>query len=126
MGVTHGRGGYVRGCRCGRYKQTESDYQKTRRYRQREQVGDPVQSEPGPVETAVEAELAGLAEARPGLAQVALALARIMDNPKAVSSQPPAAKVLIASLDKLHSSASQNRRGRLAVVKSMTTTPPPA
>lgn len=47
---------------------------------------------PGPVESGVEAEIGGLAsEARPGLAQAALALARIMDNPKAVNQQPAAA-----------------------------------
>jgi hypothetical protein len=36
------------------------------------------------------------------VAQIALALARILDNPRAVSSQPAAAKVLAALLDKLH------------------------
>jgi len=45
---------------------------------------------PGPVEAGVEAEIAELADARPGLAAAALALARILDNPRAVSSQPAA------------------------------------
>ena len=40
---------------------------------------------PGPVEAGVEAEIAELADARPGLAAAALALARILDNPRAVS-----------------------------------------
>jgi len=44
---------------------------------------------------------AGLADLRPGLAQVALALARPMDNPRAVSSKPAAAKVLASLLDRL-------------------------
>ena len=59
-------------------------------------------------------------DARPGLAQAALALARIMDNPRAVNQQPAAAKVLAALLDKLHSASARGRRGGLAVVKSMT------
>jgi hypothetical protein len=44
---------------------------------------------------------------RPGVAQTALALARILDNPRAVSSQPPAAKVLAALLDKLRSASAR-------------------
>jgi hypothetical protein len=39
-------------------------------------VADRPDMEPGPVESGVDAEIAGLAEARPGLAQVALAMAR--------------------------------------------------
>ena len=105
-------------------KQAESDYQRARRCRQREQVCDPVQSEPGPVEVGVEAEIAGLTQARPGLAAAALAMAKIMDNPAVVSSQPAAAKVLAALLDKLHSSLAQNRRGRLAVVRTLTAASP--
>ena len=49
-------------------------------------------SEPG----SVEAEIADLTDARPGLAAIARAMARLLDNPKAVSSRPPAAKVLTA------------------------------
>jgi hypothetical protein len=59
--------------------------------------------EPGPVEAGVEAEISDLAaEARPGLAQIALALARLMDDPRAVNQQPAAAKTLAMLLDKLH------------------------
>jgi hypothetical protein len=66
------------------------------------------------------AEIDGLAaQARPGLAQAALAMARLLDNPKAVSSQPSAAKVLSALLDKLRAASARGRRGRLAVVRSM-------
>jgi hypothetical protein len=50
---------------------------------------------PGPVGSAVKDEIGGLAaEARPGLTQAALAIARILDNPKAINQQPAAAKVL--------------------------------
>ena len=44
----------------------------------------------------------------------------VLDNPRAVSRQPPAAKVLTALLDKLHSVGAQSRRGRLAVVRTLT------
>jgi hypothetical protein len=67
------------------------------------------------------AEINGLAaETRPGLAQAALALSRILDNPKAVNQQPAAAKVLGALLDKLRQSAAGGHRSHLAVVRMMT------
>jgi hypothetical protein len=74
------------------------------------------------VESAVQAELHSLNAGtnRPSVAQIALALARILDNPKAVSSQPPAAKVLAAMLEKLRSTSAQGRRGGLALVRTMT------
>jgi hypothetical protein len=59
-------------------------------------------------------------EAHPGLVQVALALARILDNPRVLSTQPAAAKVLAALLDKLYSASARHRRGGLAMVKAMT------
>jgi hypothetical protein len=74
---------------------------------------------PGPVELGVRAELEGLSEARPGLAQVALALARILDNPKAVSQKAAAAKVLAGLLEKLRSVSAKGRQGGLAVVRAM-------
>ena len=43
-----------------------------------------------------------------------------MDNPKALNQQPAAAKVLAALLDKLHSVGAQSRRGRLALVRTLT------
>jgi hypothetical protein len=75
----------------------------------------------GPVESGVASELSGLieADARPGLTQAALALARVLDNPRVMSAQPAAAKVLVALLDKFSASA-RHRRGGLALVRSMT------
>jgi len=74
------------------------------------------------VEVAVSEEIDGLAsQARPGLAHAALALARILDNPKAVNQQPAAAKVLVSMLGKLRSASPAGRRG-LAVVRQMTKT----
>jgi hypothetical protein len=60
------------------------------------------------------------AQARPGLAQAALVVARVLDNPKAVNPHAAAAKVLSALLDKLRSASAQGRRGRLAVVRTLT------
>ena len=60
------------------------------------------------------------AEVRPGLAQVALCMARLLDNPKAVNQQPAAAKALAALLDKLHSASGRGRRGNLSLVRTMT------
>jgi hypothetical protein len=51
---------------------------------------------------------------------VAPALARILDNPKAIDQQPAAAKVLAALLEKLRSASARGRRGGLAVVREMT------
>ena len=70
----------------------------------------------------MQAELHALHTAtdRPGVAQIALALARILDSPKAVSSQPAAAKVLAALLDKLRAASARGSRGCLAVVRTMT------
>jgi hypothetical protein len=131
MAARHGtRPGYNDGCRCDDCKGAQRLYQQGYRHRRANGGPAPVASPspaappaplgPGPVESGVEAEIGGLAsEARPGLAQAALALARIMDNPKAVNQQPAAAKVLGALLDKLRSAPASGRRGRLAVVRSM-------
>jgi hypothetical protein len=76
---------------------------------------------PGPVESGVTAEIDGLAaQARPGLAQAALALARVLDNPRAVNQHAAAAKVLSSLLDKLRAASARGRRGGLAVVRTMT------
>lgn len=118
------RRGYNDGCRCDDCKDVQRLYQQ--RYRERRQPPPPVgnlataASGPGPVELAVEAEIGELAGARPGLAQIALALARVLDNPKAVSSQPAAATVLAALLDELRSASAHGRRGGLALVRTMT------
>jgi hypothetical protein len=43
-----------------------------------------------------------------------------LDNPKAVSTQPAAAKVLSTLLDQLRSSSADGRRGSLPLVREMT------
>ena len=131
MAAIHGtQRRYVEGCRCEDCK--EAHRAAARDYRERRASGltrpasvaaipSAVAAGPGPVEAGVEAEIAGLAEAeaRLGLAAVALAVARILDNPKAVSSHPPAAKVLATLLDRLRSASARGRRGGLAVVRAM-------
>jgi hypothetical protein len=126
MPARHGtRRRYNEGCHCNECTAANTAYQQ--RYRQRPaeitSLPEPVTpqpAEPGPVEAGVKAEIEGLSEARPGLAQTALALARIMDSPKSVNQQPAAAKVLGTLLDKLRSASAQRRRGGLALVRTMT------
>jgi hypothetical protein len=47
-------------------------------------------------------------------------MARLLDDPRATSQQPAAAKVLIGLLDELRSTSARRRRGGLAVVRTMT------
>ncbi len=133
MTLNHGRTRYARGCRCGVCKAAERDYQRNRYRRERGlPVGPPdppklnaVESRPissldGSVVVAVRDELgaAPAAGERPGLAAAALALAAILDDPQHVPTQPAAARQLAAILGTL--SKPTQRRGKLAVVKSMT------
>jgi hypothetical protein len=131
MAAKHGtRHRYNDGCRCEDCTAANAAYQQ--KYRERRVIVPlsapvtPQTFEPGPVEVAVEKEIAGLSETRPGLAQAALAMARVLDNPRAVSSQPAAAKVLATLLDKLRSASARSRSGRLAVVRAMSTGDKPA
>jgi hypothetical protein len=113
---------YSQGCRCADC--TEAHRLRAIDYRTRKEESEPLpaQTAPGQVETAVAAEIAGLAsaEARPGLAAVATAMARLLDDPRAKTPKPAAAKVLVTVLDTLHKGSAQSRRGNLAMVKSMT------
>jgi hypothetical protein len=108
---------YVNGCRCDDCTESNRVYFRQRRASQT--GADLPPSDPGPVEAGVEIEIAGLSEVRPGLAQTALALARVLDNPKAINQKAAAAKVLSGLLDKLATASAGGRRGRLSVVKSM-------
>jgi hypothetical protein len=128
---------YSAGCRC--VACTEAHRVRAREYRRRKNAGEVVspfryadqqesveartivQAFPGPVEVGVEAEIATeVAVSRPGLAQVALAMARLLDDSKAKNQAPAAAKVLVSVLDKLRSDSVRQRRGGLAVVRTMT------
>lgn len=139
MALEHGRTRYTRGCRCAVCKGAQRDYQRARYQRKRGLPVDPpdlpklsvidsppVSSPDGCVVAAMRAELeaAPAAVERPGLTAVALALAEILDDPRHVATQPAAARQLAAILGTL--SKRTQRRGKLAVVKAMTTTSPPA
>jgi hypothetical protein len=71
-----------------------------------------------------ELEAAPTASERPGLAAVALALASILDDPTHLATKPAAARQLVAILGQLSKRA--QRRGKLAVVESMTASGQPA
>jgi hypothetical protein len=121
MAANHGtRRRCNEGCRCEACAAANNAYQQEYRQRRVSPPVTPPVSDAGPVESGVMAEIDGLAaQARPGLAQVALAVARVLDNPRAVN-QHAAAKVLSVLLDKLRSVSARGRRGGLAVVRTMT------
>lgn len=124
---------YLKGCRCEQCKAAHRLY--AQEYRQRKAGGvdttaralvvvpkpRPTAALEGSVEAGVRAEIDGLAntELRPGLAQAALALARLMDDPMAMNQKPAAAAKLVELLDKLRKGADE-RRSRLASVRAMT------
>ncbi len=127
------------GCRCAVCKAAERDYQRNRDRRQRGVPVDPaktpkpnvVDSQPmsshnGSVVAAVRDELEATPTAaeRPGLTAIALPLAEIRDDQRHQATQPAAARQLVAILDTL--SKRTERQGKLAAVKSMTTSSPSA
>lgn len=115
----------VEGCRCDACREAQRIYcaDPRERHANGEVVGRgavvslPVESGPGPVEVAVQAELAGLstAELRPAIAAAALALARVLDG-RAVSSDPNAARQLTKLLDELRKPV-PGRKGALKLVR---------
>ena len=135
---------YSSGCRSDLCKQAASVARRERRRLAREAVGElsgldtdrtdrtPVVSVPvNNASTSVNADISVVtavleevqvldATARPGLVAAAIAMARILDNPKAISSQPPAAGQLINIINQLRKGA-QGGRPKLASVRQMTT-----
>jgi hypothetical protein len=113
---------YSQGCRCSDC--TEAHRLRAIDYRTRKEESEslPAQTAPGQVETAIAVEIAGLAsaEARPGLVAIAAAMARLLDDPRAKTPKPAAAKTLVAVLETLHKGSAQGRRGSLALVRTMT------
>lgn len=119
----HGRSRYRRGCRCDVCRQANREYQRDHRAKQLQAVPTPEPdfAEVGtPVVDAVQAEIdaSSIARQRPGLAAIALAMARILDNPHAIPQQPAAAARLVELLSKL--SKGTQPRGKLAAVQAMT------
>jgi hypothetical protein len=131
---------YQAGCRLEQCKEAEAAYKRELRRRKREAVGE-FATKPGPalslisgdgtvtpasvsagggvVEAAVQAEIDALGSDRGGLKATAVALAKILDNPKAISTQPAAAAKLADILGELRKNSS-GRRSKLAEVRSMT------
>ena len=79
MSDVHNRTRYLAGCRCDRCRKAQSDYRKD--LRRRSKSKQPTErAHPGPLETGVRAEIAGLTAKRPGLVEGALAMARLLDS----------------------------------------------
>jgi hypothetical protein len=139
----HGlRKSYKAGCRCDQCKCAEREYKRDLRQKQREEVGEFVtQGVPslslvpgggaeyvtsgnaanprGAVESAVALEIESLgAISRPGVAAACLALAAVLDNPRAVSTKPAAAAKLVHLLEMLRKGSNTSRK--LASVRQMT------
>jgi hypothetical protein len=114
----HGRNGYLRGCRCDVCRAGQREYIAAQRARKRALW--PVPALPPAEPSAVRAELATLGDltGSQGLAAAAIAMARILDHPGAVTTQPAAARQLASLLDTLHKRAAP-QRGRLAAVQAM-------
>jgi hypothetical protein len=130
------RSRYKRGCRCERCTAANTRYFQESRARRRgfsapAEVGvsallrtvQPDAGAPpeiGRNEAATLRELGGLSGAvkRPGLAESALSMARILDNPKLATTHPSAQGKLSVALAQLWA-ASVGRSGNLASVASM-------
>jgi hypothetical protein len=120
---------YRRGCRCATCREAQRVYSRDKRLARAGLPCPDVQSirpdglvvrRPGPVETGVLEEIAALstANARPGLVQVALAHARVMDDPGAVSQHASNGHRLAEALDKMRRGA-DSQVGRLATVRKI-------
>jgi hypothetical protein len=137
---------YKAGCRSDQCKRAAADARRERRRREREAIGEFAASDirtrlvsiptgdastsgnvaPAPAThaedscvAAVLEEISALERPRSGLVAVAVAMAAVLDNPRATSSKPPAAGRLVQVLEKLRSS-SPSSRGKLALVRQMT------
>jgi hypothetical protein len=141
--VKHGIAKYNAGCRCDVCKRATSEYHKARRQRLAESVGDPqippgaglrvINNASGPVTSddlvvearpsvvaAVKMAIEALGEHnRPDLEAGALAMAAILDNNKAVATQPAAVAKMADLMAQLRKSG-DTRKSKLAAVRSMT------
>ena len=120
MALNHGTlTRYNNGCRCSACVDRNSSYRQQRRANISR--GDiPAGRGPGSVELGVLEEIELAAESRPGLAEIALVLARLLDNPAARNMHPAAAKTLVNVLDVLVRVGAPRRRSHLALVREMT------
>jgi hypothetical protein len=142
--VTHGIAKYNAGCRCDVCKKATSEYHRARRRRLAEATGDPsvpvgaglrvINGAAEPPATSADTDpdgrpsvVLGVSEAiesmaghrRPDLAAAALALASVLDNPKAISTWPAAAAKMSDLMEQLRRSG-DGKRSKLASIRSMT------
>lgn len=146
--IEHGkRTTYVRGCRCDACKQANTEYGQNLKKRRRtgQRIQPPLASvttirqqesavatierdpdEPGRVELAVLKEVQSLSASsrHAGLVESIMTMAKILDNPEAITTHPSAHRQLTLGLDKLHEE-SVGRKGMLADVAAMTVRNPP-
>lgn len=140
-GIEHGtRMCYQAGCRLEQCKEAESSYKRDLRRRKREAVGE---SAPPPVTalslvsdsgtvpstsgntglgavSAVMKAIEALGDhQRPDLEAGALAMAAILDNPKAISTQPAAMAKMVDVMGQLRKSG-DTKKSKLASIRSMT------
>lgn len=142
----HGIAKYNAGCRCDVCKKATSEYHRARRRRLAEATGDPsvpmgaglrvingasdealtsdntdYDGRPSAVASVLKAiELLG-EHKRPDLEAGALAMAAILDNPKAVSTQPAALAKMSDVMAQLRKSTDA-KKSRLTAIRSMTST----
>lgn len=122
MASAHGtRRRYLSGCRCDLCTEEQRLHMRAYRERRAERDAVPELAGPGAVELATKAQLADLsaAESQPGLAAIAVALAKVLDG-RIPTPKPAAARQLVRVLDELHKASARTRRGGLALVKAMT------
>jgi hypothetical protein len=126
--LPHGRSRYRHhGCRCAVCKEANRLYMRELRARKRGLTPVPADVTPtvaeaaGRVVAAVEADLAALGDLTRyrALAAAAVAMGRILDDPRQVTTQPSAAKQLTSLLEVLRREAPP-RPGRLRAVQAMT------
>jgi hypothetical protein len=128
--VEHGWQQYYRGCRCAVCREGVRLRVAERRAAKRTltpvpAVPVPAQdeplAEPGPCVRAVRAELDGLGDLTgwQGLAAAAVAMARILDHPGAVTTQPAACRQLMSLMETLHKVADVPRRRLKSIEKMM-------
>jgi hypothetical protein len=130
----HGtRACYQRGCRRRECIAAHNTYHRAYQYNRKRAAADgsvnrvtklpvtPLRSRTmGAVEAAVLAEISLLStDSRPGLVEIACALARVLDDPVAVSQHSGAAHRLAECLERLRKSADRTV-GRLASVRHLT------
>ena len=126
--LPHGRSRYRHhGCRCATCIEANKLYMRDLRARQRGLTPvppgeSPLAAAPGRVVAAVQADLETFGDltGNQALAAGALAMARILDDPRQVTTQPSAVRQLVSLLEVLRRSVAP-RPGRLAVVQDMTT-----